>query len=154
MKFQKFYIYFCSLSWVIWLISIVTLDAFWNYSIFDSTVSKLALISGLFSITPIYPVFSIIALVKSIKSKNKLYIIFNIISMIITFILGFLNFIYCIVYYSGGVWFIFIKRGNLTSLLLCIKTVKTKFWKHRVVFIICNYGINIPQDLLLKWNMI
>ena len=103
MKFQKFYIWFCSLSWVGWLISIVTLDIFWKYSIFDSTASNLALISGLFSITPTYPVFSVIALVKSIKAEKKSYIIFNIISMIVTLILGFLNFIYCIVYYSGGV---------------------------------------------------
>ena len=104
MKFQKFYIWFCSLSWVVWLISIVTLSAFWNHSIFDSiVVSKLAWISGLFSITPTYPVFSVIALVKSIKAKNKPYIIFNTVSMIITLILGFLNFICCMVYYSGGV---------------------------------------------------
>lgn len=103
MKFQKFYIWFCSLSWIVWLISIVTLDIFWKYSIFDSTASKLVLISGLFSITPTYLVFFIIALIKSIKAKNKSYIIFNIISMIITFILGLLNFISCTVYYSGGV---------------------------------------------------
>ena len=103
MKFQKFYIWFCSLSWVVLLISIVTLDIFWKYSIFDSTASKLALISGLLCITPTYLVFSVIALVKSIKAKKESYITFNIISMIVTLILGFLNFIYCIVYYSGGV---------------------------------------------------
>ena len=98
MKFQKFYIFFCSLSWVTWLISIVTLDIFWEQSIFNSTVSILAFISGIFSITPTYLVFSLIALVKSIKARNRSYIVFNIISMIITFILGYLNSISCIIY--------------------------------------------------------
>ena len=103
MKFQKFYIYFCSLTWAVWLTSIVALDIFWKQSIFSNTVSIFALISGLFSITPTYLILSVIALVKSTKAQHRSYTIFNIISMIITCILGSLNFIYCIVYHSGGV---------------------------------------------------
>ena len=71
MKFQKFYIWFCSISWVVWLTSIVTFDIFWKYSIFDSTASIFALISALFSIIPTHLVFFVIALVKSIKEKNN-----------------------------------------------------------------------------------
>ena len=102
MRFQKFYIWFCSISWVVWLTSIVTYDIFWKYSIFDSTASIFALILALFSIIPTHFVFSVIALAKSIKAKIESHVTFNVISMIITFILSSLNFICCIVYYSGG----------------------------------------------------
>ena len=103
MKFQKFYIYFCSLSWAVWLISIITLDLFWKYRIFDSTYSVLAAISAIFTILPIHLIFSVIALVKSIKAERYAYMAFNIISMFVSFFLGAVNCIYCLVYYSGGV---------------------------------------------------
>lgn len=103
MKFQKFYIYFCAISWAFWLISMVTLDIFWMYRIHNSIFSILAAISGLYSILPTYLICSVIALVKSIKAERPGYLAFNITSIFVNFILGALNFIGCLVYSSGGV---------------------------------------------------
>ena len=103
MKFQKFYIYFCAISWAFWLISMVTLDIFWKYRIHNSIFSILAAISGLYSILPTYFICSVIALVKSIKAERYAYMAFNIISMFVSFFLGAVNCISCLVYYTGGV---------------------------------------------------
>ena len=103
MKCQKFYIYFCSFSWVAWLFSILVIHN-WGYSTtLSHIIFMFTIIPYLLSLTPIYIVFFVIALVDSIKRKKKTYIIFNVVSMITTLILGFFEIVYCAVFHSGGV---------------------------------------------------
>ena len=102
MKFQKFYNYFCSFSWIAWLFSILVIVFLGYPKTYSDIIFILTIIPYILSLTPIYLIFSIIALVKSIKFKKKAYVVFNIISMFVTLVLGFLNFVYCAVYYSGG----------------------------------------------------
>ena len=129
MKFQKFYIYFCSFSWLAWLFSILTIDV-WGYTTHSNIVFILSIIPYFLSLTPTYTVFSIVALVKSIKAKKKPYIIFNIVSMITTLILGFLNIVYCAVYYSGGAWW-YLKVSEIHSAFAMYKNARNSlFWPH------------------------
>ncbi len=103
MKFQKFYILFCSVSWLLWLFSIVAFEIL-DYKVlgWDSALLLIVImIPYMLSLTQIYLVFSIIALVGSIRRKEKRYIIFNVSSMIITLILGFLDFVYCSIFFAG-----------------------------------------------------
>lgn len=99
MKFQKFYIYFCSFSWLAWLLSILIIEI-WGYT---PIIYILTIVPFILGLTPTHAVLSVIALVKSIKRKKVTYIIFNILSMIVTLLLGFMDFAYCVICYTGGV---------------------------------------------------
>ncbi len=102
MKFQKFYIYFCSISWIVWSFSILLVDVLGHHPIYSFLVYILTIIPYFLSITPVYTVFFVIALVKSIKIKKAGYIIFNIVSIFVTLILGLFEIVFCAVFYSGG----------------------------------------------------
>ena len=102
MKFQKFYVYFCSFLWIAWALSILLIKFYGYPKTHMDIIFLITFIPYILTLIPVCPIFCIVALVKSIKIKKKAYIIFNVISTIPTLILGFLNFVYCAVYYSGG----------------------------------------------------
>lgn len=107
MRIQKGYIGYCSVTWLLWIVTLVL--AAISGGAFDVHnealyyfVNKLSSISLLLSWIPIHPILFILSLVSSIKNKREGYTSFNVFSIILTTILA-IAILGCHVWLIGGV---------------------------------------------------
>jgi len=94
MRIQKCYIGYCSVTWLLWITTLVlAVISGGAFNIHNEAlyyfVNKLSNISVLTSWIPVHPVLFVLSLVSSIKNKQKGYTAFNIASIIFTTILAF-----------------------------------------------------------------
>lgn len=98
MRVQKTYLWYCGISWTLWLITIIL--TFFSGNAFDvhnealyNFTNTLSNVMVLISWIPLHPILCMIALHHSNKNNHVSYSLFNGLSLVFTTVLAFLLFL-------------------------------------------------------------